>query len=81
MSINEIERMDTVIATVTKSTLGGGAYLKIDELDDAVPTVRLYDTAVCDGDKLLVSVRKISDDRCYIKTTLDSIISTNYAVA
>ena len=27
MSINEIERMDTVVATVTKSTLGGGAYL------------------------------------------------------
>lgn len=80
MSIYEIERMDTVFATVTKSTLGG-AYLKIDELDDAIPTVRLYDTAVCDGDKLLVSVRKISDDRCYIKTTLDSIISTNYAVA
>lgn len=81
MSINEIERMDTIIATVTKSTLGGGAYLKIDELDDAVPTVRLYDTAVCDGDKLLVSVRKISDDRCYIKTILDSIISTDYAIA
>lgn len=56
MSINEIERMDTVVATVTKSTLGGGAYLRIDELNDAVPIVRLYDSAVCDGDKLLVSV-------------------------
>ena len=81
MSINDIERMDTLMATVTKSMLSGGAYLKIDGLDDAEPTVRLYDGIVCDGDKVLVSVQKISDDRYYIKTTLDSILRTNYIVA
>lgn len=74
MLINDIQRMDSVVATVSKAFMGG-ALLNIDELDDAVPKVKLYDSAVCNGDKLLVSIRKVSDDRSCIKTALDSIIS------
>ena len=81
MSINDIQKMDTVVATVTKSFMGGGALLRIDELDDANPKVKLYDSAVCNGDKLLVSIRKVSDDRTCIKTPLDSIISPYCSVA
>lgn len=81
MRINEIEKMDTVVAIVTKTTRNNGTYLKIEELEDANPIVKLFDWVGHEGDRLLVSIRKISEDRGYIKTTLDSIVNARGPVA
>lgn len=76
MKMLEIERMDVLEATVT-STVRDGAYLRLDglELDanEAPPIVRLYDWSGRVGDKLLVSVNKISKDLGYIRVRLDSL--------
>jgi len=74
--MQEIERMDVLEATVTGS---GKActYLSLDKLEvadnEVLPVVRLYDWGGKVGDKLLVSVAKISDDFGYVRVRLDSL--------
>ena len=74
--MQEIERMDVLEATVTGS---GKActYLSLDNLEvadnEVLPVVRLYDWGGKVGDKLLVSVAKISDDFGYGRVRLDSL--------
>lgn len=76
MRIHEIEKMDVLEATVT-GTARDGAYLSLDalEVDENIPPpiVRLYDWGGRVGDKLLISVNKISQDLGYIRVRLDSL--------
>ena len=79
MKINEISRFDAVNATVVNTTKEHGVYLTIDELEDN-PTVKLYDVGTVNpGDKLLVSISKISEDLKFIKVKLDAFIQTKEA--
>ena len=78
MYINELEIKDSVTATVIKTTKDNGAFLSIDCLkDEHSPIVYLYDYIGRKGDKVLVSIAKISDDKTHIKTRLDSYIGSN----
>ena len=78
MYINELEIKDSVTATVIKTTTDNGAFLSIDCLkDECSPVVYLYDYIGRKGDKVLVSIAKISDDKTHIKTRLDSYIGSN----
>ncbi len=74
MLINEINKSDTLIATII-GTSRNAAYLKINELENATPIVKLHDFDGYVGDKLLVTVGKISEDKKYIKVYLDSYLN------
>ena len=74
MLINEINKFDTLMATVIR-TSRDSAYLKINELENAEPIVILHDFDGYKGDNLLVSVGKISADQKYIKVYLDSYLN------
>lgn len=85
MTINELERYDSVMATVQRISNKDGdnnAYLTIDELTDAYPIVMLHNYAGYVGEKVLVTIKRISPDKGYIKVFLDSFISSdNYFAA
>lgn len=82
--MQEIERMDVLEATVT-GTGKSCTYLSLDNLEvadnEVPPMVRLYDWGGKVGDKLLVSVAKISDDLGYIRVRLDSLRQESLLVA
>lgn len=75
MIISDISLKDSVIATVL-GTAKDGVYLSIDNLQDETPIVKLYDYFGKKGDKVLVTIAKISEDKMYIKTRLDSFIAS-----
>lgn len=72
MTINELSRFDSVKATVWTKAKNDGYYLRINGLEEA-PLVLVYNCDLVYGQEIIVSILKISVERNYILTQLDSV--------
>ena len=78
MSKNELNRFDTVKATVYARAKNDGYYLKIEDLEEDVIAM-VYNCNLLLGWEVIVSITKISENKNYILTELDSVSSKNVA--
>ncbi len=72
MTVNELSRFDTVKATVCTRSKNNGYYLKINGLEET-PIVLVYDCTLLYGQEVIVSIMKMSENRNYILTRVDSV--------
>ncbi len=84
MKISELERNDSVNAVVERLNKGT-AYLSLKNVDDFEtehPLVLLHDVnRMSVGEELMVTITKISEDRGYIRTELDSVVRSYDMIA
>ena len=78
MRKSELNRFDTVRAVVCGKARNNGYYLKIEELEDDVIAM-VYDCARLIGWEVIVSISRMSEDRNYILTRMDSICEGSVA--
>ncbi len=72
MRKSELNKFDTVKATVCGKAKNNGYYLRIEELEDDVIAM-VYDCALLIGWEVIVSIVRMSEDKNYILTKMDSV--------
>lgn len=73
MLINDLNKFDTVRATVECACKNGGLYLKIDGLEGN-PIVKSYNCFVKAQEHVLASIQKIDAENNYIRVGIDSVL-------
>jgi hypothetical protein len=72
MSVQDLARKDSIVCRVIRRDQNG-CFLSIIGVDES-PIVWLFDVDMQIGSVVLASIRKISEDRKYIKVCLDSAL-------